>query len=54
MDDGTVEKPDVRLCLVPCPRCREAKYKGGACHLARGHKGAHECNAVSGHMHTWR
>jgi hypothetical protein len=54
MDEETVEKPDGHLCLMPCPRCREAKYKSGACHLALGHTGSHECNAVSGDMHKWR
>ena len=54
MDEKVVEKPEGHLCLVSYPRCREAEYKGGPCHLALGHKGAHECNAVSGHMHKWR
>ena len=34
--------------------CKAAKYRGGACHLPRGHSGEHECNAVGGNMHKWR
>jgi hypothetical protein len=36
------------------PACRAAKYRGGACHLPRGHSGPHECNAVGGQLHRWR
>lgn len=38
----SVEEPEEKetgshLCLVPCPRCKAAGSKGGACHLRDGH-----------------
>lgn len=47
-------EPEIRLCLAPCPKCKAAKYSGGACHLNQRHSGQHECNAVSGEIHRWR
>jgi len=40
------------LCLVPCPRCKAAGHKGGACHLREGHAEQHECSAVGGQAHS--
>jgi hypothetical protein len=42
MGEDTVEEPAARLCLEPCPRCRAAKFSGGACHLPSVHAGSHE------------
>jgi hypothetical protein len=42
------------LCLEVCPRCTAARYRGGVCHLERGHGGWHECNVVGGEQHRWR
>jgi hypothetical protein len=47
------EKGDPYLCLAPCPKCKAAGYRGGACHLGQGHSERHECNAVGGEMHSW-
>jgi hypothetical protein len=53
MGEKTVDESGTHLCLVPCPRCRAAKFSGGACHLSSGHAGAHECSVVSGEIHRW-
>ena len=52
--DEPKEDAGTPLCLEPCPKCRAAKYRGGACHLTRSHVGQHECNAVGGELHRWR
>ncbi len=43
----------VRLCLALCPGCQQDRQGGGACHLAQGHDGRHECNGVGKKVHRW-